>query len=288
MTRVRAYPIETQGMTQNHTDTPLLTPFPRANHLSQLRRERATRRHRRLIGAALGVAIAVSGTVAVAAAVPDGDRSRVVAAPTEDPGAQAVAEATLARAEKALDKAHEKVDTKPLERRVAELADYDRMPSVVVRGEARETEHVTQEVVAETVALEEADAEAKAKAKREAQRKAEAERKAAEALAAANTPAGAQATAQSMAAERYGWGADQFGCLLSLWNKESGWNYQASNPSSGAYGIPQSLPGSKMATVGADWATNATTQIAWGLDYISRAYGTPCAAWGHSQATNWY
>ena len=86
----------------------------------------------------------------------------------------------------------------------------------------------------------------------------------------------------------YGWGADQFGCLDALWTKESGWNYQATNPSSGAYGIPQSLPGSKMGTVAGDWATNATTQITWGLDYISRAYGTPCAAWGHSQAVNWY
>ena len=91
-----------------------------------------------------------------------------------------------------------------------------------------------------------------------------------------------------MAASKYGWGDGQFSCLESLWTKESGWNYQAYNAGSGATGIPQSLPGSKMATFGADWQTNATTQIAWGLDYISRAYGTPCAAWGHSQATNWY
>jgi hypothetical protein len=86
----------------------------------------------------------------------------------------------------------------------------------------------------------------------------------------------------------YGWGDDQFACLDSLWTKESGWNYQASNASSGAYGIPQSLPGSKMSTVADDWETNATTQVTWGLDYISRAYGTPCAAWGHSQSVNWY
>ena len=89
-------------------------------------------------------------------------------------------------------------------------------------------------------------------------------------------------------AATYGWGDDQFQCLDSLWTKESHWNYQASNGSSGATGIPQALPGSKMASFGTDWATNATTQVKWGLDYIKRSYGTPCSAWGHSEAVNWY
>jgi hypothetical protein len=127
--------------------------------------------------------------------------------------------------------------------------------------------------------------EAAAKAAAEAKRKAE---EAAKALAAANTVAGAQATAQQLSASQYGWGSDQFACLVSLWSKESGWNYQAYNSSSGATGIPQALPGSKMASAGSDWQTSATTQIRWGLGYIASAYGTPCAAWGHSQATNWY
>jgi hypothetical protein len=279
-------------MSQNHTDPSLLTPFPRANHLTLMRRERGLRRRRRMIGVAVGLGIVASGGVAVAAAVPEHHRAVAVAA--EDPETVALAQAALQRAESALDGAHEDVDTTPLERRIAKLSDYERMPAVVVQGEAEETEELREEVVAQTAALEEADAEAarraeaERKAAEEAARKAEQERKAAEARAAANSPAGAKATAERMAAERYGWGGDQFGCLVSLWTKESGWNYQASNPSSGAYGIPQSLPGSKMATVGADWQTNATTQIAWGLDYISRAYGTPCSAWGHSQATNWY
>lgn len=101
------------------------------------------------------------------------------------------------------------------------------------------------------------------------------------------SPADAQATARSMIGG-YGWGDDQFSCLVSLWNKESGWNYQAYNRSSGAYGIPQALPGSKMGSAGADWQTNPATQIAWGLGYISGRYGTPCGAWGHSQSTGWY
>ena len=86
----------------------------------------------------------------------------------------------------------------------------------------------------------------------------------------------------------YGWGDEQFSCLVSLWNRESSWDYQAENSSSGAYGIPQSLPGSKMGSVGADWRTNPTTQIVWGIGYISGRYGSPCSAWAHSEATGWY
>ena len=86
-----------------------------------------------------------------------------------------------------------------------------------------------------------------------------------------------------------GWGAEEFnGCLEPLWEKESNWNHTAQNASSGAYGIPQSLPGSKMASHGDDWQTNPATQIAWGIDYIKGRYGTPCGAWSHSQANNWY
>lgn len=102
------------------------------------------------------------------------------------------------------------------------------------------------------------------------------------------TPAGdAQSIAYGMLGG-YGWGDDQFGCLVELWNKESGWNSQAYNASSGAYGIPQALPGSKMASAGADWETNAATQISWGLGYIAGRYGSPCGAWQHSQSVGWY
>ncbi|MEV0897626.1 lytic transglycosylase domain-containing protein [Actinoplanes sp. NPDC049802] len=85
-----------------------------------------------------------------------------------------------------------------------------------------------------------------------------------------------------------GFGLDQFPCLENLWDKESGWNYKATNRSSGAYGIPQALPGSKMASVADDWKTNPATQIKWGLRYIEGRYNTPCGAWGHSQDVGWY
>lgn len=83
-------------------------------------------------------------------------------------------------------------------------------------------------------------------------------------------------------------GDGQFGCLVKLWDKESGWNVHADNPSSEAYGIPQANPGSKMASAGPDWRNNATTQIKWGLGYIKSRYDTPCGAWQHSQSAGWY
>lgn len=92
--------------------------------------------------------------------------------------------------------------------------------------------------------------------------------------------------ARAMLAERGQ--AGQFGCLDRLWTKESEWRVRATNPSSGAYGIPQSLPAGKMASAGSDWRTNPRTQIRWGLGYIGERYGSPCAAWAHSQSHNWY
>ena len=86
----------------------------------------------------------------------------------------------------------------------------------------------------------------------------------------------------------YGWSTADFNCLVALWNKESKWNPNAYNSSSGAYGIPQALPASKMATAGTDYRTNYKTQINWGLSYISSRYGSPSAAWSHSKSKGWY
>lgn len=110
--------------------------------------------------------------------------------------------------------------------------------------------------------------------------------------AAAGTSAGdAQAYAKTQM-KAYGWDDNQFSCLVELWNHESGWNYTADNPTSDAYGIPQALPGEKMASEGADWATNPQTQIRWGLKYIKDRpdYGSPCAAWTlwQQRSPHWY
>ena len=86
----------------------------------------------------------------------------------------------------------------------------------------------------------------------------------------------------------WGFGIDQMACLIPMWTKESHWNERARNPSSGSYGIPQALPASKMAAYGADYLTNPTPQIKWGLSYIRSRYHSPCGAWTFWQAHNWY
>jgi hypothetical protein len=99
-------------------------------------------------------------------------------------------------------------------------------------------------------------------------------------------PSSAQGIAYKMLPS-FGFSTDQFGCLNDIWSRESGWRYNAEN-ASGAYGIPQALPGSKMASAGSDWQTNPATQINWGLGYIKGQYGTPCQAWSFWQAHGWY
>ena len=91
----------------------------------------------------------------------------------------------------------------------------------------------------------------------------------------ARKPAGAKYVARSIMESDYSWGADQYGCLNRLWTKESHWNYKAHNYRSGAHGIAQALPASKMDVVGTDWRTNPVTQIRWGLRYIDNRYETP-------------
>lgn len=102
-------------------------------------------------------------------------------------------------------------------------------------------------------------------------------------------PQAAQAIAHSKVAS-YGWDEAEFVCLVGLWTAESGWSWSATNPSSGAYGIPQSLPGWKMASAGSDWLTNPATQITWGMNYIRSVYGSPCTAYDRfrSRSPHWY
>ncbi len=107
--------------------------------------------------------------------------------------------------------------------------------------------------------------------------------------AAKGGPRAAQQIALSKMAS-YGWDAAQFPCLVDLWNGESGWSWSAANPSSSAYGIPQALPGWKMASAGSDWLTNPATQIQWGMGYIKSVYGSPCRTWStwQSRSPHWY
>jgi hypothetical protein len=181
---------------------------------------------------------------------------------------------TIGTANQVIAAVQNKVDATQLASSVASLSNYSTLDAFTVRTLTKQTEAAASQAQAAAAEADRVAAEAAAAA--------------AEAQRVANTPDGARATARAMAASKYGWGESQFSCLNELWTKESGWSYTAGNADSGATGIPQALPGSKMASAGADWATNASTQIAWGLDYIQRGYGTPCAAMSHSAAVNWY
>lgn len=100
-------------------------------------------------------------------------------------------------------------------------------------------------------------------------------------------PGTAKAIAYDLVMAR-GWATSEYDCLVALWTRESQWNVSAENPTSGAYGIPQALPGNKMASVGSDWRTNPKTQIVWGLGYIKERWHTPCGAWAQSEKAGWY
>lgn len=97
-----------------------------------------------------------------------------------------------------------------------------------------------------------------------------------------------RAIARSLMGSKYGWGSAEFSCYNNIIMRESGWRVHADNPSSSAYGIPQALPGSKMASAGPDWRNNPATQITWGLGYVKSRYGTPCGAWSFKRSHGWY
>jgi len=94
--------------------------------------------------------------------------------------------------------------------------------------------------------------------------------------------------ARQILKNKYGYGSGQFDCFNNIIMRESKWDINATNPSSGAYGIPQALPGSKMATIASDWRTNPATQIIWGIEYMKDRYGSPCSAWGFKSSHGWY
>ncbi|WP_112465912.1 transglycosylase SLT domain-containing protein [Streptomyces triticisoli] len=155
-------------------------------------------------------------------------------------------------------------------------------------GAKKEAEEAARKAAAQTaiakkVAAEKAEKAAKERAEQQAAASRNAVRDASSfAVQSSYTVAQVQAMARSMIP------ADQFQCFSNIVQRESTWNYRAMNPSSGAYGLVQALPGSKMASAGADWQTNPATQIKWGLNYMNGRYGSPCGAWTFWQANHWY
>jgi hypothetical protein len=147
---------------------------------------------------------------------------------------------------------------------------------MLTRMHSLQAERQQQQLVAEKAAAAKAAAAKAAAAK------------AAAAKAAVTTPSGSPEQIAERMLSQFGWSSSQFSCLQPLWEHESGWSVTAENPTSGAYGIPQSLPAAQMASAGADWQNNAATQIRWGLTYIQGRYGSPCGAWAHEESDNSY
>jgi hypothetical protein len=301
--------------TSEHTIT---TPDPQPGTRRERQRRTGWRRGPLLaagavaaIGAMVGTGFAVQGAVAA-----QNDRIAETRALTDAANpdvkqldahggileARAVkqAEDTLAGASDTIAAAQGKADATALAASVAALDHYrllapERVFALVdsttvhvdtVRNAVAEADRVAAEQAAAAAA---AAAAAKAAAEAAAAAAAEAESSSSSTSSrpgAPSNPSAAQAIARDMLLAR-GWGDDQFGCLVELWNHESGWNVYASNPS-GAYGIPQALPGSKMATAGPNWESDPATQISWGLGYITGRYGTPCGAWDAFNSQGWY
>ncbi|KQO98899.1 hypothetical protein [Leifsonia sp. Leaf264] len=188
------------------------------------------------------------------------------------------AEAALSTANTVIAAAASKVDATELADHVASLARYELLSVDRIETLIDNTDAAAQ---ATTTAIAEHDAAVAAQAAADAAAAAEAAR-------VANTPDGARAQARRIAADKYGWGEGEFQCLSTLWDRESNWRVDAYNGNGGATGIPQALPGSKMASAGPDWQTNARTQILWGLGYIADRYASPCSALDHSNSLNWY
>jgi hypothetical protein len=176
---------------------------------------------------------------------------------------------------------------------VGQAVMFSRMRSI--QGERQQQQLAAEKAAAAKAAARKAAA-AKAAALKSAQQTAAARKAAAKPAqraqpaqqAAVTTPSRSPEQIAEQMLSQFGWSSSQFSCLQPLWEHESGWSVTAENPTSGAYGIPQSLPASQMSSAGADWQTNAATQIRWGLTYIQGRYGSPCGAWAREEADNWY
>ena len=304
-----------QNQPSSNTDTTIATPAPEATSRRARRNPKGWRRGPIIVAGAVAAIGAMVGTgfVVQGAVAAQNDRIAETRALTEAANsdvqqldahggileARAVkqAEDTLAVATDTINAAQGKADATALTATVSALGEYkllapERVFALVdsteshaetVRAAVAEADRVAAEQAAAAAA---AAAAAKAAAEPPPPPSESSSSSSGSRPGAPANPSAAQAIARDMLLAR-GWGDDQFGCLVELWNHESGWNVYASNPS-GAYGIPQALPGSKMATAGADWETNPATQISWGLGYITGRYGTPCGAWDTFSSQGWY
>ncbi|WP_309075186.1 hypothetical protein [Paenarthrobacter sp.] len=237
-----------------------------------------------VVAAALGVASL--GTAANAAlTLPEASRvagTQASAQVNTNKSAEISASLNAAAEKGAADRAA--ADKAAADKAAAEKAAADQAAAAQAAAEKAAADQAAAQAAAEKAA---ADAAAKQAADAAAAAAAAEAAAAAAAPKAVDDPAAAKAYAASILGN-YGWSQAEMTALNTLWEKESNWKTTATNPSSGAYGIVQSLPATKMATAGSDWQTNYQTQIKWGLNYIKERYGSPSAALGFHLANNWY
>lgn len=227
----------------------------------------------RALGAST-VALAVAASAGLALSFgPSSDLTPAIPAATPDAAAAALAD----REELTNSRAAER------EALATSLADAAQLRSAAL-------ESTTQAITDTELAIQEQREAERAAAERAAAEQAAAEEAAAEEARRLGYTPGAKPReiGRQMAQNIYGWGSDQFTCYDNIIMRESEWIVTADNPTSSAYGIPQALPGKRMASEGADWETNPATQIKWGLKYVKERYGTPCKAWSFKRANGWY
>ena len=221
------------------------------------------------------------------------ERVRATHAASADPAAVRAADLAAAAARAELKQAAEhSAERARLAKTAAKLASR-RAKALTRHGKSVAAEEARLKAAKARAAAERA--RARAEALKEAAERARAEAEAAEARRKAMANRGylpgttdPRDIARQILQNKYGYGAGQFACFDNIISRESRWNVHATNPSSGAYGLPQALPGSKMASIASDWRTNPATQIIWGVQYMDNRYGSPCEAWSFWQAHSWY
>jgi len=249
--------------------------------------------------AGVGFTAFVVTTAIVGLSSPSGQRvavaERVLATPaaSADPAAVSAADLAAAAARAELKQAAERsAERARLAKTAAKLASR-RVKALTRHGKSVAAEEARLKAAKARAAAERA--RARAEALKEAAERARAEAEAAEARRKAMANRGylpgttdPRDIARQILQNKYGYGAGQFACFDNIISRESRWNVHATNPSSGAYGLAQALPGSKMASIASDWRTNPATQIIWGMQYMDNRYGSPCEAWSFWQAHSWY
>ena len=220
---------------------------------------------------------------------PAGEGSAIaVPAPVTSVAVEPVSEAGTAGTELATERSRDQRITRAAQRAQLAAAKQADKRAATLGKQGQSIEDQQAKLKAEKAADAKAEAEAKAKAAAEAAAAKEAQ---ARVLANRGYEPGTtdpREIARQILKNKYGYGASQFTCFNNIIMRESMWKVNATNPSSGAYGIPQALPGSKMATIASDWRTNPATQIIWGIEYMKKRYGSPCDAWSFKHSHGWY